>query len=332
MEEDIRSRLTQVLLLLGVVLGVGTLGYTAIEGWSFFDSLYMTVITVGTVGYGETNPLTPPGRVFTILLILLGLGVTAYAFSQLTAILVEGGLSNIVRRKKMKKRIAELEKHFILCGLGHTGQVIFDELVRTKRTVVIIEKERQKAEELEHDGLLVVQGDALHDEVLKAAGIERARGIFCTLGNDQDNIVLTLASKEFNPKIRVVSELHEPRHRERLSRCGADGVVSSPFIGGLRLASEMVRPVTVGFLDAMIRDRSHTYRFEEVVLEKGSPLIGRHINRLEVSGRAPLVVAVKHKEADGYIINPEPKHSLKDGDVLVVLGSSEEVARLREAA
>ncbi|MBI2362731.1 MAG: potassium channel protein [Elusimicrobia bacterium] len=331
MEEDIRGRLTQVAVLLGAVLSVGTLGYMLVEGWSPFDALYMTVITVGTVGYGETHPLNGPGRVFTIFLILMGLGVTAYAFSQLTAILVEGGLSNVMRRKKMEKRITELEQHFIISGLGHIGRVILEELTSTKRPVVIIERDAEKAAELEREGLLVVHGDALHDEVLERTGIKRARGIFCTLGNDQDNIVLALAAKEFNPSVRVVSELHEPRHRDRLARCGADAVVSSPHIGGLRLASEMVRPITVSFLDSMIRDRSYTYRFEEVSVAPGSRLVGRPLGRLEVSGRAPAVVAVKESKSGRYAINPPDEQALEAGDVLVVLGSTEEIARLKAA-
>ncbi|MBI3299036.1 MAG: potassium channel protein [Elusimicrobia bacterium] len=330
MEESIRRRLAQVGILLGVVLGTGTAGYRLVEGWSLFDSFYMTVITVGTVGYGETHPLTGPGRVFTIVLILMGLGVTAYAFSQLTAILVEGGLSSVMRRKKMEKRIRELEQHFILAGLGHTGRVILEELGKTNRPLVIVERDADRAAELEAEGRLVIHGDALHDEVLDKAGIRKARGIFCTLGNDQDNIVLALAAKEFGPTVRVVSELHDPRHRDRLARCGADAVVSSPHIGGLRLASEMVRPVTVGFLDAMIRDRSYTYRFEEVPVAEASPLAGRALGRLEVSGgRAPAVVAVKEKKSGRYSINPPEDQALEAGDVLVVLGSTEEIARLK---
>lgn len=332
MEEDIRRRLAEVGVLLGIVLGVGTAGYTLIEGWSPFDALYMTVITVGTVGYGETHALNHAGRLFTICLILMGLGVTAYAFSQLTAILVEGGLSNVMRRKKMEQRIKALEQHFIISGLGHTGRVILQELGSTKRPLVIIERDKDRAEELEQEGLLVIHGDALHDEILERAGIKKARGIFCTLGNDQDNIVLALAAKEFNPQVRVVSELHEPRHRDRLTRCGADAVVSSPHIGGLRLASEMVRPVTVGFLDSMIRDRSYTYRFEEVPVGPASPLVGRKVGRLEVSGRAPAVVAVKEVKTGRYSINPPEEQSLEAGDVLVVLGSTDEIARLKSAA
>ncbi|TBR24301.1 hypothetical protein EPO15_04315, partial [bacterium] len=261
-----QTRLAQIAVLLGVVLGVGTGGYMLIEGWGPFDSFWMTVITVATIGYGEVHALTPHGRVFTIGLIFLGMGTTAYAFSQLTAFIVEGDLSTALRRNKMEKRIRELEQHFIICGVGNTGQVVLDELLKTQRPLVIVEKDAEKAAELEAKGLLVIQGDASHDDVLEKAGIARARGIFCVLGHDQENLLLTLAARGLNAAVRIVTELHDGRFRDRLTRCGADAVVDSPHIGGLRLASEMVRPITVGFLDSMIRDRTYTYRFEEVPL------------------------------------------------------------------
>lgn len=327
-----RTRLLQVAALLGVVLGVGTSGYMLVEGWNAFDSLWMTFITVATIGYGEVRPLTDNGRVFTMFLIVLGLGTTAYAFSQLTALIVEGDLSNAFRRNKMEKRIRELEQHFIVCGLGNTGRVVLEELLKTQRPLVIVEKDAEKTAELEARGLLVIHGDASHDDILEKAGIAKARGIFCVLGHDQENLLLTLASRGLNATVRIVTELHDGRFRDRLTRCGADAVVDSPQIGGLRLASEMVRPITVGFLDSMIRDRTYTYRFEEVLLADASKLAGRAVSELVgAGGRLPNVVAVKDGASGRYAINPDPGQKLAAGDVLVVLGSTEEIARLKAA-
>lgn len=328
-----RTRLLQVAVLLGVVLGVGTVGYMLVEGWNTFDSFWMTVITVATIGYGEVHPLTHNGRIFTLVLILLGLGTTAYAFSQLTAFIVEGDLSQALRRNKMEKRIRALEQHFIVCGLGNTGRVVLEELLKTQRPLVIVEKDAEKAAELEAKGLLVIHGDASHDDVLEKAGIAKARGIFCVLGHDQENLLLTLAARGLNATVRIVTELHDGRFRDRLTRCGADAVVDSPHIGGLRLASEMVRPITVGFLDSMIRDRSYTYRFEEVLLADASKLAGRAVSELVAAGgRLPAVVAVKESASGRYAINPDPGQKLAAGDVLVVLGSTEEIARLKASA
>lgn len=327
-----RTRLLQVAVLLAVVLGVGTAGYMLVEGWGAFDSFWMTVITVATIGYGEVHPLTHHGRLFTLVLIFLGLGTTAYAFSQLTAFIVEGDLSQALRRNKMEKRIRALEHHFIVCGLGNTGRVVLEELLKTQRPLVIVEKDAEKAAELEAKGLLVIHGDASHDDVLEKAGIAKARGIFCVLGHDQENLLLTLAARGLNATVRIVTELHDGRFRDRLTRCGADAVVDSPQIGGLRLASEMVRPITVGFLDSMIRDRSYTYRFEEVLLADASKLAGRAVSELVgAGGRLPAVVAVKECTSGRYAINPDPGQKLAAGDVLVVLGSTEEIARLKAA-
>ena len=325
-----RTRLLHIAVLLGAVLSVGTVGYMLVEGWGVFDSFWMTVITVATIGYGEVHPLTHSGRVFTVGLIFLGLGTTAYAFSQLTAFVVEGDLSNALRRNKMEKRIRELENHFIVCGLGNTGGVVLEELLKTQRPLVIVEKDAEKAADIEAKGLLVIHGDASHDDVLEKAGIKKARGIFCVLGHDQENLLLTLAARGLNASVRIVTELHDGRFRERLSRCGADAVVDSPHIGGLRLASEMVRPITVGFLDSMIRDRAYTYRFEEVPLADSSRLAGRAVSQLSAAGgRLPAVVAVKEAVSGRYAINPDPGQKLAAGDVLVVLGSTEEIARLK---
>lgn len=327
-----RTRLLQVAVLLAVVLGVGTAGYMLVEGWGAFDSFWMTVITVATIGYGEVHPLTRHGRLFTLVLIFLGLGTTAYAFSQLTAFIVEGDLSQALRRNKMEKRIRALEQHFIVCGLGNTGRVVLDELLKTQRPLVIVEKDAEKAAELEAQGLLVIRGDASHDDVLEKAGIAKARGIFCVLGHDQENLLLTLAARGLNATVRIVTELHDGRFRDRLMRCGADAVVDSPQIGGLRLASEMVRPITVSFLDSMIRDRTYTYRFEEVLLAEASKLTGRAVSDLVgAGGRLPAVVAVKESASGRYAINPDPGQKLAAGDVLVVLGSTEEIARLKAA-
>ncbi|TPW19241.1 MAG: TrkA-N domain-containing protein [Elusimicrobia bacterium] len=328
-----KARLLQVAGLLGLVLGAGTAGYMLVEGWGVFDSFWMTVITVATIGYGEVHPLTQNGRIFTIFLIFLGLGTTAYAFSQLTAFIVEGDLSNALRRNKMEKRIRELEQHFIVCGLGNTGRVVLEELLKTQRPLVIVEKDAEKAAELEARGLLVIHGDASHDDILEKAGITKARGIFCVLGHDQENLLLTLAARGLNASVRIVTELHDGRFRERLTRCGADAVVDSPHIGGLRLASEMVRPVTVSFLDSMIRDRAYTYRFEEVSLADASRLAGQAVSQLSApGGRLPAIVAVKEGASGRYSINPDPGQKLVAGDVLVVLGSTEEIARLKAAA
>jgi len=329
---EIVRRLKVVFISLPAVMLAGTVGYTVIEGWPVFDSFYMTVITLATIGYGEVHTLSTAGRVFTIFLSCSGLGVAAFAFSSLTAFIVGGELRDVLRRKQMKSAIEKLKDHFIVCGAGFTGTAIFEELRKTHRPFLIIEKEAAKADDLQEDGYLVIMGDALRDEVLEEAGIGRARGIFCVLDSDRDNVFVVLTARGMNPRLRIISEVHDDKVRDKLLRSGADAVVSSRKIGGLRLASEMVRPAAVGFLDSMIRDRESTYRFEEIRIPDDSPVLRQSLRAIEVTGgRKPLVVGIKEPKTGRYTINPSPDRPIEAGDFLVVLGDKEQVHRLQEA-
>ncbi len=314
-------------------LATGTLGYRLIEGWPLFDCLYMTVITVGTVGYGETHPLSTAGRAFTMLLILGGIGVFTYGFSTIAAVIIEGDLSEAFRRRRMEKSIKDLSGHFVVCGAGHTGGVICGELRKTGRTFVVVDRDPETiarlAERLGSDFLHVV-GDGSEDEVLKRAGVERAAGVFAVLSTDQDNAFVVLSAKGLNPKARVLACQKTLGVREKLLRSGADGVVDPEFIGGLRLASEMIRPVTVGFLDSMLREKGAHVRFDEISVPGGSALVGRSVDEVRGSrGDAPLLVAVIAAGSDRYEINPPDARAIAGGDRLVLIGETEALAALR---
>jgi voltage-gated potassium channel len=329
---DVRRRLAVVAAALVGSLIAGTLGYRLLEGWSLFDGLYMTVITLATVGYGETHPLSTTGRAFTMLLILVGVGVAAYAFSTLTAIIVEGDLSQAFRRRRMEKDIAKLSGHFIVCGAGHTGGVVCAELLKTGRELVIVDRDAEALAKLaERLGAEVphVVGDGSEDEVLRRAGIERAAGVFAVLATDQDNAFVALSAKGLNPRTRVLACQKTLGVREKLLRSGADGVVDPEFIGGMRLASEMIRPATVGFLDAMLRERSVHVRFDEIALTDGSPAVGRTVGAYRAPGE-PLLVAVVAPGAEQYEINPPSERPLRAGDRLVMIGEAGALQELRQ--
>jgi voltage-gated potassium channel len=328
---EMRKRLASVTGLLVFTLFIGTVGYTLIEGWSPFDALYMTVITLATVGYGETNPLTYQGRVFTLFLILGGVSIVAYAFSTLTSIIVEGQLSMVLKRRRMEKEIAKLSGHYIVCGMGHSAQVIMDELEKTGRTFVVVEQNRETTERLIDDGLKVVEGDATEEEVLKRAGVMKAAGVFAVLPTDHHNAFLALTAKGLNPKVRIVSAQKELTVRQQLLRSGADTVVNPQYIGGLRMVSEMVRPATVGFLDSMMREQSSVIRFDEVAIPEGSPFVGRPVGDVKgTEGHAPLLVAVLEQESGKYDINPDSGRRIKPGDRLVMIGEASKLSELRK--
>jgi voltage-gated potassium channel len=328
-----RDRLLGVAAMLAGCLAVGTLGYKLIEGWSLFDALYMTVITVGTVGYGETHPLSTAGRAFTMVLILGGIGLFTYAFSTISAVIIEGDLSEAFRRRRMEKKIKGLAGHYVVCGAGHTGGVICAELKKTGREFVVVDREQAAIDKLaERLGaeFLHIAGDGSEDEVLRRAGVERAAGVFAVLATDQDNAFVVLSAKGLNPKARVLACQKSLGVRDKLLRSGADGVVDPEFIGGLRLASEMIRPVTVGFLDSMLREKGTHVRFDEVAVPAESTLVGKAIGEVKGSqGGAPLLVAVVAAGSDRYEINPPVGRAVAAGDRLVLIGETEAIAALR---
>jgi voltage-gated potassium channel len=327
---EIRSRIAGVTALLMLTLIAGTAGYVLIEGWPVFDAFYMTVITLATVGYGETNSLTRAGRVFTLFLILGGVSVVAYAFSTITSIVVEGQLFLVVKRRRMEKEIGKLAGHYIVCGMSHSARVIMDELDKTGRAFVAVDKDRETVERLTAEGFKAVEGDATEEATLKRAGVMRAAGVFAVLSTDQNNAFVALTVKGLNPAARVVSTQRELSVRHQLLRSGADNVVSPQYIGGLRMVSEMVRPATVGFLDSMMRERGEVFRFDEVAVPEGSPFVGRPVGDVKgAEGHAPLLVAVLEAESGLYDINPAFDRRINAGDRLVMLGEASKLSELR---
>jgi voltage-gated potassium channel len=307
-----------VALLFGILLA-GTFGYHFIEGWSIFDALYMTVITLATVGYGETHPLSMSGRTFTMFLILGGIGIITYGVTTVTALLVEGEMNGYLRRRRMHRAIGKLKGHYIVCGGGKNGRYVVEELRRTKRNVVVVERDRERVQEFIEHGVPTVEGDATADDVLREAGIANAAGLVATLPEDRDNMFVVITARGLNPTIRIVAKIDDVNVKD--IRSGASSAVSASFIGGLRMASELIRPETVSFLDTMLRD-SANFRVEDVPI--GPSYVGKTIKECEALASAGvLVVAVKHEGS--YSFNPKPMTKLRTGDTLIVIGDPDHV-------
>ena len=255
-----------------LVLGVGTAAYKHIGGEqaTLLDSLYMVVITIATIGYGEIIDLShsPGGRIFTMFLSFAGIGIMTYIMMSLTAFVVEGELNEAFRRRKMEKRIEKLRDHYIVCGADGVGTHVARELAATQRPYIVVDVDREKIERLHggEDGPAFVVGDATDNETLEKAGIERAHGLFAVTGDDNQNMVISLSARQLNPKIRVVARCEEVRNSEKMQRAGADSAVSPTRIGGLRMASEMLRPAVVNFLDVMLRREDLALRIEELAV------------------------------------------------------------------
>ena len=329
MEQTIRRAL-QLSGLLVFILCAGVLGYHYIEGWSLFDSLYMTVITLATVGYGETHPLTLPGRVFTIFLILGGMSIIFYALTEITTFVVEGEMTGILRRRGMNRQINKLKNHYILCGAGKSGSQVLNELRKTGRNCVVIEKDSEKVKHLLNEHVPVVEGEATEDAVLRSAGIDRATGLVTALPSDKDNLFVVITARGLNPKIRIVSKVEEITAREKFLRSGADTAVSATFIGGMRMASELIRPTTVSFLDTMLYG-TPSLRVDEVSLPSASKYVGLPLGKCEpIHLSGVVLVSLKDGGKPGFRFNPPQDVILKSGDTLIVIGDRIQVDKLRK--
>ena len=320
--DQLRARAVRIAALAAGVLLIGTVGYRLISGGesSWIDCLYMVVITVSTIGYGEVIPLDhhPAGRVFTMFVALFGIGIITYVMSTVTQVAVDGDLQRRWRRRSMLKTIAGLSDHYILAGWSITAPPILRELAATNRSVVLIVPDAAavKAEMgAEMPGLLL-EGDPTDDALLKRAGIERAAGLFTVDDQDHTNIVTVMTARSLRPDLRIVAGVRERHNDPKLRRAGASAVVSPIMIGGLRMSSEMVRPTVVSFLDTMLRDREKGLRIEEVRI--GASTAGRTIGSLDLDRQSQSVLlALKHGEA--WTFKPAPDATLAAGDALVFM-------------
>ena len=331
--------LTGALVLLAVVF-IGATGYYLIGGgrWAFSDCAYMTIITITTVGYGETlegMDKVEYARAFTVVLLIFGTGSIVFFASMITAFIVEGDLKEALFAQKLKKRMKRMQEHIVVCGAGTTGRNVIEELLKTNVPVVavdVVEHElKEIADKYPKADFSYVVGDATDDDILSQLNLGNARGLIAALSSDKDNLYLTVSARQTNPKLRIVARAAEMTHVEKIKRSGADAVVSPNFIGGMRLVSEMVRPAVVGFLDAMLRDKRAAYRIEEVTLKDGIEKVGSTLRDARVRERFGMtVLAIRSSDNKDYIYNPGPDEKLTVGTTLVVLGSAEQVASLRK--
>jgi len=318
-----------------IVLVVGTAGYYLVgDGqWSLDDCLYMTLITYSTVGFSEAIDITsnPAARNFTMGLIVASMASWAYFFISATAFLVEGELGKILWRNKMIKRIDGMSDHLIVCGAGQTGFHAISEMKTVGEHVVAIEHDEARLKKLEALDVPYVEGDATDDDVLLSAGLKRARGLVASLSDDMSNLFVTITARQQNPSMRIVSRAVLTKSVDKLEQAGADAVVVANRIGGMRMASEMIRPMVVSFIDEMLRSPGSALRLDEVAVTSDSPFVGSALRESDIRSKADvLVVAVRRPETGEFLYNPRPDHVLKAGEILVVLGRVEDVRKLRD--
>lgn len=333
---DLLASLRLPLSLLAGVFAAGTLGFWLIgEGhWGWLDCAYMVSITLTGVGYGEIlEPMTQGARLFAMGLMWAGVGVVLYAVSTVTAFVVESRMSAIFRERKMEARLREMQGHTIVCGAGQVGRHVMGEMAATGRALAVIDDDPARAEWVRENfpAAGVVVGDATEEEVLKLAGLARAAGLVAALKDDSRNMLITVQARFAYPQIRIGVRCGQNNLVDKFYRAGADYVVNPDFIGGMRIASEMIRPQVVSFLDRMLRGKDPTVRVDEVTLAAGSELVGRTLGQAglrERTGLAP--IAVKPAQGEDFVYNPEPEMALEAGTVLIVIGAPGQTALLRQ--
>ena len=326
------SRGLIISILVIILLSGGTAGYMLITGLSFIDALYMTIITVSTVGFREVRELDSAGKVFTIIIIFGGLSIISFALVEFAAFFVDGGMRQIIRRRAMNKRIAELKDHIIVCGAGQTGASVLEQFKLAETDCVVIESDEERIRELNDSTLLVINGDATNEDVLEEAGISRARGVVCCLASDADTVYTVLTARGMNPKLQIVARAIEKGTSRKLKRAGADKTISVNELGGTRMAYLMLRPHVVSFLDAITRFDDEVLDLGEVTVQAGSALAESTLMDVRLPEKTGLIIIAMRKARGKLRFNPGPKEVLTVGCSVLVLGKDEQIRKLTQMA
>jgi voltage-gated potassium channel len=323
----LRRRLILSLALIVFIVSFGTIGYMAVEGWNFQDSLYMTVTTLTTVGYREVRELTSVGRWFTIILIIGGVGTMLYALSTGAKLLLEGEIQEVLGRRRLEKKMKELRDHYIICGYGRMGKIIVKELKSERVKFVVIEK---NAISHEKEEAFLIIGDATQDELLKEVGIERAKGLITVLPTDAENLYVVLSAKGLNPHLFIVARAGEEGSEQKLLRAGADRVISPYHIGGLRIAHTVLKPAVVDFIELATKSGNIDLQLEEILIPDVSRFSGLSLDQCGFGKELGVIIVAIKKTSGDMQFNPTFRTLIEPGDTLIALGETSKLRALEE--
>jgi voltage-gated potassium channel len=319
-----------VAILVAFILG-SSLGYVIIEGWSYFDALYMTVITLTTVGYGEVKPLTTAGRAYSMVLMLAGIGIMFYIITSIARLVVEGEIQQALGKRKLQKHIKKLSQHYIICGFGRIGETIARQLKERGVPFVVVESDPERLTLLETLGYYYLPGDATREEVLLEAGIERAKGLVSVVSSDANNVFITLTARSLNPHLFIVARGAEPGSEQKLLRAGADRVESPYELGGRKMAQAILRPNVATFIELAMKEEVDL-SMEEIPVAPSSPLVGVALKDSGIRQKLNIIVVSIKRASGDMIFNPSPGTAIHAGDTLIALGMRQNLEALEKLA
>jgi voltage-gated potassium channel len=324
------KRFQTIIYILAAILIVGTIGYWAIEGWDFLDALYMTLITLTTIGFGEVHQLSVRGKIFTILLVVFGVAGVAYSLRILGQMILEGQLRKYLGRRIMEKQIKKLKGHYIVCGYGRVGETVCQELKRNNVPFVVIERSTEHLEQMESRGIIFISGSCDDDENLKTAGIQRAKGLINTIANEADAVYITLSAKQLNPDLFIMARADSPSVHNKLLKAGATKVISPHIYAGIRMAQTSIRPNVVDFMSLAANGVSNGLKIEEVAIKKGSRLVGTTLKNSGIRSKLGITVIGAKKKGLEMYYNPPPDFLIDEGDTLILIGDSSQLEKIEE--
>ena len=331
-ERNFYRHLVIVTVLFLLLLALGSIGYRIIEGWPWADGLYMTVITISTVGFSETRPLSPLGRIFTGTMIVMGAGATAYTFSTIADYIVSGEFRRILRRRRMQNRIDKFDGHFIVCGYGRVGSQVVKELLESNTKLVVIEIQTSLLVELENLGVILVEGNATEDSVLTRAGIEKAVGICCCLPTDSDNVFVVLTARVLNPNLTIISRANSHESEHKLQIAGADHVINPYVTSGHRMARQLLHPNIVEFMDVVMHRGKVNILIEDIRVSDESTLRDQTVAGTEIRRKIGANILAVRRFENEIFMNPGVDFRLQAGDTLIALGTLDQLDLLASMA
>ncbi len=325
------TKLPIALLLLFATLLTGTLGFHYLEGWTVVESFYATVTTLSTVGYGDFSPHSKEGMIFTVFLIIVGVGTMLYTMGLIAETMIEGRIKIILGKGKLEKMIEKMKGHYIICGCDRIGHLICQELAEEKVPFVVVDNNQETIQKIAEEGFVYVKGDATLNKTLLAAGIKSAKGIVGVLPSDAENLYVILTAKELNPDIFMLARCEDEESEHRMLRAGADRVMSPYALGAMRMAMSILRPAMLDFVEITTRRQSMELRMEEVAICEGSSFIGRSLEDSGILQSFGLIVVAVKKESGKMIFNPLANYIMEINDKLVALGEPENVNKFTNA-